>query len=115
MMYYILENCVPVHIVDIVEWSNWFRTADRNVDRYTDVGVEVITSFLGIDHNFSGKGPPILFETMVFGGEWDQTTWRCSTWDYAKVLHNKAVSLIKGVVGKEEAIREIPNIRMICL
>lgn len=26
----------------------------------------ISTVFLGIDHNFLGKGGPILFETMVF-------------------------------------------------
>jgi hypothetical protein len=26
---------------------------------------------LGLDHNFSENGPPILYETMVFGGALD--------------------------------------------
>lgn len=30
-------------------------------------GIEVSTVFLGLDHNFSGKGPPVLWETMIFG------------------------------------------------
>jgi hypothetical protein len=32
-------------------------------------GVEVSTVFLGVDHNFFGVGGPILFETMIFGGD----------------------------------------------
>lgn len=35
----------------------------------TDVGeIMVSTVFLRTDHDFTGTGPPILFETMVFGG-----------------------------------------------
>ena len=35
------------------------------------VDCEVSTIFLAINHNFLGGGEPILFETMVFGGEYD--------------------------------------------
>ena len=40
-------------------------------------GIEVSTVFLGMDHNFGATGPPLLFETMVFGGELDQ---ECERW-----------------------------------
>src|SRR5215471_17514474 len=29
-------------------------------------GGRVSTVFLGLDHNYSGVGPPIVFETMIF-------------------------------------------------
>lgn len=31
-------------------------------------GAWVSTVLLGIDHNFSSEGPPLIFETMVFAG-----------------------------------------------
>jgi hypothetical protein len=49
--------------------------------------------FLGIDHNFFGDGPPILFETMVFGGPMDQDQRRYSTWDEAEFGHAAIVAL----------------------
>ena len=32
-------------------------------------GKWVSTVWLGLDHRFDGKGPPLIFETMVFPGE----------------------------------------------
>lgn len=32
-------------------------------------GCEVSTVFLGLDHSWTPGGPPLVFETMVFGGQ----------------------------------------------
>jgi len=32
----------------------------------------------GLDHNFLREGPPILFETMIFGGRHDEFLNRCA-------------------------------------
>jgi len=56
----------------------------------------VSTVFLrGIDHSFFGGGP-LLFETMVFGGEHDGDQWRYSTWAQAAEGHRHAVDLVMG-------------------
>ena len=34
--------------------------------------VRVSTVFLGLDHSLTLDGPPVLWETMVFGGDNDQ-------------------------------------------
>lgn len=49
-------------------------------------GVKVSTVFLGLDHSW-GDGPPLLFETMEFGGPRDGDCDRCSTWDEAEAQH----------------------------
>lgn len=54
--------------------------------------VWVSTVFLGLDHKF-GDGPPMLFETMIFGGEHDQYQERCSTWEEAEAMHKQACEL----------------------
>jgi hypothetical protein len=38
----------------------------------------VSTVWLGINHAFGG-GPPVIFETMIFGGDYDQECMRYST------------------------------------
>ena len=45
-----------------------YRQVARTV---TTKGKIISTIWLGLDHNFSQKGPPLIFETMVFGGEGD--------------------------------------------
>jgi len=57
--------------------------------------VKVSTVFLAIDHRFnSNQGDPILFETMIFGGDHDQYQTRCCTYQQALRMHKKAVKLI---------------------
>jgi hypothetical protein len=56
-------------------------------------GVRISTAFLGIDHNY-GDGPPILFETMIFGGDHDGYQDRYYTWNEAIEGHKKAIELI---------------------
>lgn len=88
--FYILKDRVPVEC-DIYEWGRWFETAERIVDKtFVTESVMVSTVFLGVDHRF-GDGPPLLFETMIFGGERDGDTWRCSTWAEAEAFHREAV------------------------
>ncbi len=48
------------------------RLRDRDYKRVskTKVGnITISTVWLGLDHNFSGDGPPLIFETMVFHGD----------------------------------------------
>ena len=56
--------------------------------------MSVSTVFLGLDHSFGG-GTPILFETMIFGGEYDDYQERYHTLEEAQVGHEKAISLVK--------------------
>jgi len=79
--------------VDLMEWVQWFETANRQVAKTAiNDDVKVSTVFLGLDHSF-GDGPPLLFETMIFGGEHDQYQERFETWEQAEVGHNVAVEL----------------------
>lgn len=80
---YILKDRVPVPCDDLLEWGRQFEQEERRVARTEQDEVEVSTVFLGLDHSFGG-GPPLLFETMVFGGGRDQEMRRYSTWDQAE-------------------------------
>lgn len=93
----------------IKSWARWLSGDDkkRRVD-YTELAdgiVTVSTIFLGLDHNYYGKGPPILFETIVFGltmesGEMQR---RYSSWDDAEVGHKMTVKKVKAMIAKASA------------
>ena len=71
MTIYKLNPDGTVEPTDIVDWS-----ADRVIDR-TEIGeVLISTVFLPTDHNY-GSGPPLVFETMVFGGPMGQEFQEC--------------------------------------
>jgi len=86
MMNYILIGHEAVAEPDVMKWAEWFESADRTVARTETDDVQVSTVFLATDHSF-GDPPPILFETMVFGGEHDGDQNRCSTWEESQVMH----------------------------
>jgi hypothetical protein len=103
---YILDDAHNiVQCVDPLVFGTWFGDADsRRVGSTSFVvrrglrrcGVWVSTVFLVIDHNFSGEGDPVLFETLVsVNGESDVVARYC-TWDQAEVGHNDIVRAIKG-------------------
>lgn len=84
-----------------MEWAQWFENASsssenfqaRNVAQTTlPWDIKISTVFLGMNYRF-GEGPPLIFETMIFGGEHDQYQDRYSTWEEAVKWHEKAVKL----------------------
>ena len=82
-------------VEDVLEFGRWYETAERRVDE-TKIGkVTVSTVFLGVNHQFMTGGPPILFETMVFGGPLDDSQERYSTWEEAEAGHAKWVQEVK--------------------
>ena len=58
--------------------------------------VWVSTIFLSIDHNLTGVGDPVLFETMIFGGKHDGYQRRYTTYKDAKAGHKAAVRMSVG-------------------
>jgi len=85
---YILKKkeLVPV---DLMTWAKWFETAERHIGDDTINGVRISTVFLGLDHNW-GDGPPLLFETMTFGGKEEEQE-RYATYEEAEAGHKKFV------------------------
>ncbi len=82
---------------DLMVWARWFETSgdSRIVARSELPGeVRLSTVFLGSDHQW-GDGPPLLFETMVFGAPWDESQWRWSTRDAALAGHDRIVAALR--------------------
>lgn len=98
-MKYILKDKKPVKCDDLLAWADAFEHSDNQVafDRIGDV--QISTVFLGVDHAYGQSGPPMLFETMVYGGELDKEVERCATWDEAEVLHKNMVERVKKTIS----------------
>ena len=84
-LFYKLVDRVPVPC----EWDDptrfdrgWWRVGLNTLH-----GVTVSTVFLGLNHNHSEHGGPILFETMIFGGPLDQHQTRYETYAEAEQGH----------------------------
>jgi len=106
---YKLEGKTPVRCEDLEEWARWFQAADRHVAETMVGSVRISTVFLGIDHNFRHEGPPILFETLVFGAELpdlDESMWRYSTWAEAERMHAEIVELVQSAAAETRSFAE---------
>jgi hypothetical protein len=81
--------------ITLAEWATAFEDFEAKRVAKTTVGdAEVSTVWLGLDHQF-GDGPPLIFETMIFGGEHDQDGWRYSTEDEAAAGHARVVQALQ--------------------
>ena len=71
---YILdERGEPVAEPDLFTWAEWLEEAYRTRSLHLaddSIGpYRVSTIFLGLDHQFGVGGPPVLWETIIFGTE----------------------------------------------
>jgi hypothetical protein len=82
------------------------RVARTEITSSSDpiVKIEVSTVWLGVNYNFTEDGPPIIFETMVFGGDEDQDhmMWRWSTEAEARAGHADVVTGIAATIPDEQ-------------
>jgi hypothetical protein len=90
--HYILDGKKAIPC-DLMTWARAFEKQGRHVAFSEKDGVKVSTVFLGLDHRFGDSGPPLIFETMIFGGEHDQYQERYSTWEEAEAGHKVACEL----------------------
>lgn len=103
MGHYILDDDRNVVLIEVwkdgriilsalTQWARWFEDdSNRRVARTEFEGGHVSTVFLGLDRNFMGEGPPMVFETMVFGGALAGEEEQCATWVEAEEMHKRMV------------------------
>lgn len=107
--HWILDENHDIVKATLMEWAQWLEVHSNKIVEQTEIpGYMVSTVFLGLDHNYTDKGPPVLFETMVFRSEdWnekdrdkrhlvDQDMNRYCTWDEAKKGHRRFVWQYRG-------------------
>ena len=92
LLFYILDvdkNVVPIRTTaEKMAYYRWYEEPSNRRVAYNETGdTSVSTVFLGIDHRFGEDGPPIVFETMVFGGPMNYHQVRYATWDEAMKGH----------------------------
>lgn len=97
MMFYILtDDNKIIQTEDVDEWTRWRQSSDKWRVALTSLpgGIEISTVFLTLNHEFRIDKPPILFETMVFGGEYDEYTQRYRTYVGAEAGHKQVVEMV---------------------
>lgn len=107
---YILdERGEPQPVGDVVTWAQWFERASRDRSRViqqdyvegSEQQIGVSTVFLGLDHNFCNDGPPILWETMIFGTALDGVMDRYASKEAALRGHQEMLARVAEQYRKE--------------
>ncbi len=86
---------IPDDWFDFEKYPRRKWVTEQRVGR-TVVGEYVVSTvwLMGIDHQH-GDGPPLLFETMVFGGDYDNELWRYATEEEAMRGHLDVVDALR--------------------
>ena len=96
--YFILDsigNVLPEPLFK--KWAQWMEdsTLQRQIAlSKVEENVEVSTVFTGLDNNYQIDGPPLLFETRVFGGKCDGYTERYAALDEACIGHDRICRMV---------------------
>jgi len=106
MLQYILDaDGEPQPCDDLRTWGEFMQTGDRIVAQETIGETKVSTVFLGIDHQF-GQGPPVLWETMVFGGPLDG---ECDRYTTKAGAHDGHLAMVASVRAALARIQDPPD------
>jgi hypothetical protein len=87
----------------LFEWArlmknNEYKVVAQDVLVEGDEPVQVSTIWLGLNMQFL-DGPPLIFETMIFGGRYEGYQWRYPTEAAALAGHDQALSLVKDLAN----------------
>ncbi len=87
--------------LSLMEWAALFEARDcddgpeswwRKLTKVEDV--TVCTVWMGLALDFHG-GPPLIYETMIFGGTLDQETYHYATKSEAWDDHERLVAIVR--------------------
>ena len=90
MTFYVLMGKLAVPAKDVLEWSRWFETAERQIALTTIGPIRISTVFIGL------KGQ--LFETMIFRGRGGDEMWRYTSYQDAVAGHEAAVAKVRAEI-----------------
>lgn len=90
----------PVNVANDDAWFMWFTNEQLRRVAVDNVGVATIsTVFGGIDRSYGHAPHPLVFETMIFGGDHDGWTELSASWAEAELIHAEAVAMIRGTLN----------------
>ena len=97
---YRLEGRTPVLIEVLTDDdANIWRDENRRVAEDTVGEAWISTVFLVIDHRHGfpplESSRPVLWETMIFDGPFDNYTWRYTSWEDAEKGHRNIVRCLQ--------------------
>lgn len=85
---YILHGHKVVLVQNVAQWVFEKRVAKNYIGN-----AMISTVFLGF--NLSYRSPGQFFETMIFGGCFDELQIRYATWDEAMAGHRKIIRMVR--------------------
>ena len=77
-------------------WGRWCDEHYLVAASQPTRGVTVSTVFLGLDHSFVPGSAPVLWETMIFGGDDDGYQERYTSRAAAVAGHTRAEAIARG-------------------
>lgn len=94
--WYILNKTNKPVAKPVLEAAKWLENnPSRKIVKRDEIGdILVSTVFLGLNHAWLDEQTPVLWETMIFGGEHDQYQERYTSHEDALEGHKKALTLI---------------------
>lgn len=114
MRWYTLDEDKKPVLTDMLEAADWLEKERKKPvgESLWKIGEDsvgeasVSTVFLGLDHGFSESGPPLLFETMIFGKtSYEHYQERSYTWDDALRAHAEALDLLQRDSAEAQEMR----------
>lgn len=83
--------------IPFIKWGRLLEDDEYKRVALTQIDQEsyISTVWLGFNHNFMRFGPPIIFESMVFGGPFDGYQNRYTTENFAREGHKEAAKNLK--------------------
>ncbi|WP_414755562.1 hypothetical protein [Anabaena sp. CCY 9910] len=98
---YILQGRNVIPVSDKTFWVTWMLqnpVSPNRVLSFTKIADEmkVVTTFVGFNLQTEQGQPPLLFETKIEGGWFDQYLKRSSTYEQAEAEHDRIVTRLRG-------------------
>jgi hypothetical protein len=97
--FYLLDKDKKPYQVSLQESYKVYKDPDMKITKQDKIGdILVSTVFLSMDHGRDKNQPPVLWETMIFGGEHDLYQERYSSHEDALAGHQRALDLVNSSV-----------------
>lgn len=95
LYFYILDRKKVIATNDMMEFAIFMEHGKRIV-KHTKLPGDILVStvFVGMNMNPFSEGAPVVFETMIFGGEHNDYCEKYSTWEEAEQGHQKAIEMV---------------------